>query len=148
MQTLLEEIELESCAQFVHKNELAEFTSELVWQKLFRHTRCHLVPSFWSHFQVAQDETEGFKKFILAVTSLKENIKMQWNYFLFLDLLSTSKEMSFERFKVHLSSVLLSQIPKDFESIVNAFYSQAFRAFMCLEKRGQFGNAFNFNFNY
>ena len=78
----------------------------------------------------------------MAVTTLKENIKMQWNYFLFLDHLST-KEMSggesFERFKIHLSSVLLSQIPKDFESIVNAFYSQAFRAFMSLEKRGQFG---------
>ena len=118
---------------------MAEFTSELLWNRLFRDLRTNFSPEFWSHFTKEDDEGVGSEKFSLAVRVLKENIDQHVMYIKFLDCIKSScnhnLESTLDQYKIHLSSVLLSQIPKDFESIVYCFYSKAFRAFTNSEKR-------------
>lgn len=111
-----------------------------MWQKLYSETRTRVVPNFWSRFTLAQNETAGHEKFSEAVDFLTANIAKQQHYFSLLDRLSgnvTSK--SYDQYKAHLSAILLSQIPPNFEYSVHAFYSRAFRAFMSFEKK-----SFNF----
>jgi hypothetical protein len=136
----LSEDEIDACVSFVTEHQLAEFISELLWNRLFRDLRTNFSPEFWSHFIKEDDEGVGSEKFSLAVRVLKENIDQHVIYIKFLDCIRKSScnhnlASTLEQYKIHLSAVLLSQIPKDFESIVYSFYSKAFRAFTNSEKR-------------
>ena len=128
--------EVKTVLDFVVNHDLVDFTKELVWQKLYNETRSRIVPNFWSKFTIVQKETSGSESFAEAVSVLNAEIKRQRHYLFFLDQLSkNANQTSFDCYKAHLSAVLLSQIPSNFECIVNSFYTRAFRAFMCLEKR-------------
>lgn len=118
------------------KNNLEGFAGEIIWQKLFKDARCRVVPSFWSFFSAVSDQDQKSQQLLEAVSLLREDIKGRLITFQLLDKLTGTSSGSFDRYRVHLSAILLSQIPASFESIINAFYSRAFKAFTCLEKRG------------
>lgn len=127
----------EACLDFVIKNDLVGFTNELVWQKLFSDARTKIVPNFWARLTSGpNDPSAGIQNFSEAIKALHSDIVNQQHHFFFLDQLSgNGHSQSFEIYKAHLSAILLSQIPAHFENSVNAFYTQAFKAFMVLEKR-------------
>lgn len=119
------------------KNDLVDFTKELVWQKLFSDARTRIVPTFWSRFGSVKDKQNAeFQSFSEATKMLNSDISKLENHFSFLDRLSRNVcTKSFDLYKMHLSAILLSQIPTHFESSVNSFYTKSFKAFMVLEKR-------------
>lgn len=118
------------------KHNLEAFSAEILWQKLFRDARCRVVPEFWSYFaSPVQDKEKGAQLFVDAVALLRDEVKAHLHIFHLLDKLSGISGGSFDRYRVHLSAILLSQIPAHFEGVVNAFYSRAFKSFTSLEKR-------------
>lgn len=136
-QGTLECAEVDGCVQFILENNLEGFAGEILWQKLFRDARSRVAPCFWSFFsRPTKNEEEQSQLFMDAVDFLRKDVKEQLNFFSLLDKLTGTKAVSFDRYRVHLSAILLSQIPADFEVIINAFYSRAFKAFTYLENRG------------
>ena len=143
LQSNLEENEAENCLRVVSEQNLKEFTTDLVWHKLCKEIRLQYSPEFWSHFTPFTDENVGYAQFSRAVLALNEKVKLHLSYVRFLELLHLSsnsipkllKQSFLDLYKSHLSSILLSQIPKDFELTVNAFYLLSFRAFTSCEKR-------------
>jgi len=142
-QSNLEENEAENCLRVVSEQNLKEFTTDLVWHKLCKEIRLQYSPEFWSHFTPFTDENVGYAQFSRAVLALNEKVKLHLSYVRFLEQLHLSsnsipkllKQSFLDLYKSHLSSILLSQIPKDFELTVNAFYLLSFRAFTSCEKR-------------
>lgn len=124
------EKEADLCLKITAENDLGEFTRELLWQKVFSFTRLVVVPEFWSKFAIGGNEVERFEKFSLAVTKVGGQVKELQSYFVLLDRLArNASPLTYELYKTNLGSMLLSKIPKDFESIILSFYSKCFRAF-------------------
>ena len=142
-QNSLEDKQIEICLGIIEEHNLKEFITELVWNKLCKEIRSRYSPQFWSNFVPATDDNDGYERFSKAVVALNENVKGHLNYITFLDqlhystnkILTTTMYSPLDVYKNHLSSILLSQIPKDFESTVNSFYLLSFRAFTSCERR-------------
>ena len=139
----MKDSEAETCVRIVNEQNFRELITELVWHKLCKEIRSQYSPEFWSHFKPNSDENVGYQQFSKAVIELNEKVKLHMSYVRFLERLHFStnciptlpKCSYLDVYKNHLSSILLSQIPRDFELTVNAFYLLSFRAFTNCEKR-------------
>ena len=139
----MEENEAEMCIRIINEQNLKDFVTELVWHKLCKEICLQYSPEFWSHFTPNLNDNVGYQKFSEAVIALNEKVKLHTGYVRFLERLhisttdvTTLQKHSFMNvYKSHLSSILLSQIPKDFELTVNSFYLLSFRAFTSCERR-------------
>lgn len=130
--------EVELCIKVASENGLVEFTKELLWQKIFSYTRLFVVPEFWSNFVPVKSGIDNFDRFSAAVGKIANQVKELQTYFTLIDRLArNASPLTYELYTTHLSSILLSQIPKDFEFVIFSFYSRCFRAFNHQEKSSQ-----------
>ena len=133
----LDEGEIVKCVRFIEKNKLKSFVCELLRERLLRELRLNFIPDFWARFTSHwedDDDTVGSDLFTKAVVTLNNNVGLHGPTLKFLEALDSRPVCS--SYKEHLSAVLLSQIPANFEAAVAGFYSRAFRAFANSQRHG------------
>lgn len=98
--------------------------------------RREIVPKFWKHFQMSENET-GFEKFQTAINQLYRDFSKFETILERTNLLkmicsfpnSVDKRDDCEIFKDMLRSTLISQIPLNFTDVVDSFYLIGFKIF-------------------
>ncbi|KAG7298075.1 hypothetical protein JYU34_018845 [Plutella xylostella] len=111
---------------------------DLILIHIEKYLRQHVAPSFWAKFQNVEEELKGFQLFKSAVNDLYESAA---NFAGILKRLTTlnnsccdNKPIFLEKdvtlgFKQLLRSTLLSQLPLNFQVIINHFYKISFNVF-------------------
>ncbi|XP_045776606.1 anaphase-promoting complex subunit 2 [Maniola jurtina] len=103
-----------------------------------KYLRQHVAPSFWSKFTKTDEEIKGFQLFKTAVNELYEAMSsftpMMTRLRILIKSCCDNKPIYGERevmsgFKQLLRATLLSQLPLDFQVIINHFYKVSFNVF-------------------
>lgn len=111
---------------------------DLILLHLEKYVRQHAAPAFWSKFNSVEDEIKGFQYFKSAVNDLYEFVSNVTPMLQRLSILNNSccdsKPIFGEKdvilgFKQLLRATLLSQLPLDFQVIINHFYKISFNVF-------------------
>ncbi|XP_063627765.1 anaphase-promoting complex subunit 2 [Cydia splendana] len=111
---------------------------DLVLLHTEKYVRQHITPSFWSKFTVVEEEVKGFQLFKSAVNDLYESVSNFMPMLRRLTILNNSccvnKPIFGEKdvilgFKQLIRATLLSQLPLDFQVIINHFYKMSFNVF-------------------
>ena len=120
-------------------------TAEYLQSELNRRLRLDVVPVFWNAFRAdgGLDEGTTSEVFQGAVTGLYSRAAAQMAFVHKLGALNKChmfQQGSYEEmFKLMLQGTLHSQLPKNFESLVDAFYSRAFHVFYVRQEKNQIG---------
>lgn len=111
---------------------------DLVLINLEKYLRQHVAPQFWSKFTKVDEEVKGFQLFKSAVNDLFDSVSSFSAMLRRLTTLNNSccdnKPIFGEKdvvlgFKLILRATLLSQLPLDFQVIINQFYKLSFNVF-------------------
>ncbi|XP_046971719.1 anaphase-promoting complex subunit 2 [Vanessa cardui] len=111
---------------------------DLIFVYIEKYLRQHVAPSFWAKFTKAEEEVKGFQLFKSAVNDLYESasnfLPILSNLKILCNSCGDNKSIFGERdvtsgFKQLLRATLLSQLPLDFQVIINHFYKISFNVF-------------------
>ncbi|XP_075982939.1 anaphase promoting complex subunit morula [Anticarsia gemmatalis] len=111
---------------------------DLVFIHIEKYLRQHVAPMFWAKFMKVEEEVKGFQLFKSAVNELFEAVTNFSGMLQRLSILnnscSDSKPIYGEKdvvsgFKQLVRATLLSQLPLDFQIIINHFYKVSFNVF-------------------
>ncbi|CAB3246135.1 unnamed protein product [Arctia plantaginis] len=111
---------------------------DLVLVHIEKYLRQHVAPTFWSKFMKVDEEVKGFQLFKSAVNDLHDSVSSFSGMLQRLTILNNScndnKPIYGEKdvilgFKQLVRATLLSQLPLDFQVIINHFYKVSFNVF-------------------
>ncbi|XP_059053412.1 anaphase-promoting complex subunit 2 [Achroia grisella] len=111
---------------------------DLILVHIEKYLRQHIAPPFWSKFVKVEEEIKGFQLFKSAVNDLYEAVSKFYDMLRRLTILNSScgdnKPIFGEKyvilgFKQLVRATLLSQLPLDYQVIINYFYKVSFNVF-------------------
>ncbi|XP_015180363.1 PREDICTED: anaphase-promoting complex subunit 2 [Polistes dominula] len=117
--------------------KLTNFVKDIVIHHIEYYIRQKVAPAFWKKFINTTNEAEGFELFKSAIDGLYVSLTEFLPLLKKLEYLEQeeSENTTFEadnvlaRFKLIVRSTLLSQLPLDYEHIIEQFYRIAFNVF-------------------
>ncbi|XP_076226853.1 anaphase promoting complex subunit morula isoform X2 [Nomia melanderi] len=125
---------------------LKHVIEDMVIYQIKYHMRQSVAPAFWKKFTPNVDKQQGFEQFKSAVDGLYTRmteflpVLKRLEYLLQEDSVlhtTTTESDILNRFKLIVRSTLLSQIPLDYEYVVEQFYKIAFNVFCCTDNSTQ-----------
>lgn len=124
---------------------LKHMVEDMVIYQIKYHMRQSVAPAFWKKFLPNVDKQQGFEQFKSAVDGLYTRMTdflpllKRLEYLLQEDSVHTvtTENDILNRFKLIVRSTLLSQIPLDYEYVVEQFYKIAFNVFCCTDNSTQ-----------
>lgn len=131
--------EFGAAAAVIKKNKLTSFTKTYFLEIFQKSLRREIVPNFWTYFRHwnVHDENIKLTAFTDAVNYLHSRIK---DYSLPIQRLAHIVECSSDerRLKEHLQlllrAILLSQLPLNYETCIQSFYSKIFKVYQAKQK--------------
>lgn len=116
---------------------LTQFVEDVVIYHVELHIRRNVAPAFWKNFTITADGQRGFEHFKSAVDGLYTSLTEFLPLLKRLEYLieneanrnTTSGNNVLSQFKLIVRSTLLSQLPLQYEHIIEQFYRIAFNVF-------------------
>ncbi|KAK5642898.1 hypothetical protein RI129_009065 [Pyrocoelia pectoralis] len=104
----------------------------LIISKFEEHVRKYVVPQFWSFFSIKSEASEGFSQFFKAVDLLYNYFSHHLDLMNNVSLLCNNKQIynsenSTDALKLIIRASLLSQLPSNYNKIIEEFYETALK---------------------
>ena len=137
----------------LEREGILQSTGEYLQSELNRRLRLDVVPAFWSSvFRDIKDPAEASHGFSSAVTDLYTRAAAQMAFVHKLSHLTKchifQQDSYQEMFKLMLQGTLHSQLPKNFETPVERFYSRAFHVFYVRQEKNQLRVKFGLTYRF
>uniref|UniRef100_T1IXP7 Anaphase-promoting complex subunit 2 n=1 Tax=Strigamia maritima TaxID=126957 RepID=T1IXP7_STRMM len=140
-------VAFKNAVEVLWANGISNIISEWYMEILKRELEENCVPRFWTLLQNEPTNNEINFSFVHAVNSLHsdmirhnpalERLQLTSKFIANLSNDNSYKEIVFDAAKLHLRAILYAQIPLNYESFIQSFYSTAFKAFANSEKEAK-----------